>query len=90
MVTLKAGTGEGENGQSRLADQTQAQQFPRERAVEEVLIDSGRVSLAGTDYRAAVADLVARLSRAPSVAEINRRWRRAIRGRSPRTVVLRS
>ncbi len=68
MVTLKAG--EGENGQSRLADQTQAQQFPRARAVEEVLIESQRVPLAGTGYRAAVADLVARLSRAPSVAAI--------------------
>ena len=68
MVTLKAG--EGENGQSRLADQTQAQQFPRERAVEEVLIESRRGALQGTVYRAAVADLVARLARTPSVAEI--------------------
>ncbi len=68
MVTLKAG--EGENGQSRLADQTQAQQFPRERAVEEVLFESRGAQLAGTDYRAAVADLVARLSHTPSVATI--------------------
>ena len=36
MVQLKAV--EAENGQSRLADLTQAQQFPRERAGEEVLI----------------------------------------------------
>ena len=38
MVQLKAV--EAENGQSRLADQTQAQQFPRERAGEEVLIEN--------------------------------------------------
>jgi uncharacterized membrane protein YdfJ with MMPL/SSD domain len=68
MVTLKAG--EGQNGQSRLADQTLAQQFPRERAVEEVLFESPRAPLAGTDYRAGVEDLVARLSRTPSVASI--------------------
>ncbi|HET6869372.1 MAG TPA: MMPL family transporter, partial [Solirubrobacteraceae bacterium] len=68
MVTLKAG--EGENGQSRLADQTQAQQFPRERAVEEVLIESRRGTLPSGEYRTAVGDLVARLRRTPSVAAI--------------------
>ncbi len=68
LVTLKAG--EGENGQSRLADQTLAQQFPRERAAEEVLIENPHGALAQSDYRAAVADLVARLSRTPSVAAI--------------------
>jgi uncharacterized membrane protein YdfJ with MMPL/SSD domain len=68
MVTLKAG--EGENGQSRLADQTLAEQFPRERAVEEVLIESPNGPLATSDYRVAVTELVARLSRTPSVAAI--------------------
>jgi uncharacterized membrane protein YdfJ with MMPL/SSD domain len=68
MVTLKSG--EGENGQSRLADQTLAQQFPRERAVEEVLIENRAGGRLGADYRAAVADLVAALSRTPSVTGI--------------------
>jgi uncharacterized membrane protein YdfJ with MMPL/SSD domain len=68
MVTLKAG--EAENGQSRVADQIQAQQFPRERAVEQVLIESPRAPLAASDYRAAVGELVARLARTPSVAAI--------------------
>jgi len=68
MVQLKAL--EAENGQSRLADLTQAQQFPRERAGEEVLIQSRSGQLAGTEYRAAVTDLVSRLSRIPSVAVI--------------------
>jgi uncharacterized membrane protein YdfJ with MMPL/SSD domain len=68
MVQLKAV--EAENGQSRLADLTQAQQFPRERAGEEVLIENRSGPLAGTAYRAAVADLVTRLSRVPSVAAI--------------------
>src|SRR5271165_6418188 len=67
MVTLKQG--EGGNGQSRLAEATQAQQFPRERAGEEVLIQNPGGPLAGTGYRA-VADLVARLSRTSSVAAI--------------------
>jgi uncharacterized membrane protein YdfJ with MMPL/SSD domain len=61
---------QGETGQSRFADQTQAQQFPAERAGEEVLIQNPSGPLAGSGYRAAVADLVARLSRAPSVAAI--------------------
>jgi uncharacterized membrane protein YdfJ with MMPL/SSD domain len=68
MVPLKAL--ESENGQSRLADQTQAKQFPSERAGEEVLIETPSGSLAGTGDRAAVTDLVARLSRTPSVAAI--------------------
>jgi len=68
MVQLKSV--EAENGQSRLADLTQAQQFPRERAGEEVLIESKSGPLAGTAYRVAVTDLVARLSRIPSVAVI--------------------
>ncbi len=68
MVTLKAG--EGGNGQSRLADQTLAQQFHRENATEEVLVEAKQGTLAASEYRAAVADLVARLSRTPSVAAI--------------------
>jgi len=59
-----------ETGQSRLADQTQAQQFPSDRAGEEVLIQNPSGPLAGSGYRAAVADLVARLSHTPSVAAI--------------------
>jgi uncharacterized membrane protein YdfJ with MMPL/SSD domain len=68
MVTLQQL--ETENGQSRLADQTQARQFPRERAGEEILIENPNGPLTGTRYRAAVTDLVARLSRTPSVAAI--------------------
>jgi len=61
---------ETENGRSRLADQTQAQQFPRERAGEEIVIESRHGPLSGTDYRAAVTDLVTRLSSIGSVAAI--------------------
>jgi len=61
---------ETENGQSRLADQTQAQQFPRERAGEEIVIENPRGMLAGSGYRAAVTDLVRRLSSIRSVAAI--------------------
>ena len=68
MVTLTQV--ETENGQSRLADETQARQFPRERSGEEVVIENPSGPLAGSDYRAAVADLVARLSSAAAVAAI--------------------
>jgi uncharacterized membrane protein YdfJ with MMPL/SSD domain len=68
MVTLTQV--ETENGQSRLADETQARQFPRERAGEEVVIENPDGVLAGSGYRAAVDDLVTRLSRTPSVAAI--------------------
>jgi RND superfamily putative drug exporter len=61
---------QAENGQSRLADQTQAQQFPTQRAGEEVVIENPSGSLAATNYRSAVTDLVARLSSTPSVAAI--------------------
>jgi hypothetical protein len=67
LVTLT--TAETENGQSRLADQTLAQQFPRERAGEEVLIEN-RSGQLGSSGRAAVSDIVARLSRISSVAAI--------------------
>jgi RND superfamily putative drug exporter len=68
MVTLKSS--EVGNGQSRLADQTLAQQFPRQRASETVLFESRTGTLASSDYRAAVGELVARFSRTPSVAAI--------------------
>src|SRR5271165_3344126 len=68
MVTLTQV--QTENGQSRLADETQARQFPRERSGEEVLIESPNAPLASSDYRAAVANLVTRLSRASAVAAI--------------------
>ncbi|HKR98347.1 MAG TPA: MMPL family transporter, partial [Candidatus Dormibacteraeota bacterium] len=68
MVTLKPG--EGGNGQSQLADHKLAQQFPRERASEQVLIESRRGPLTAGEDRAAVTDLVTRLSHTPSVAAI--------------------
>jgi uncharacterized membrane protein YdfJ with MMPL/SSD domain len=68
MATLQPG--EVGNGQSRLADRTLAQQFPRERAGETVLIESRSGKLPAGEYRAAIADLVARLSHTSSVAAI--------------------
>ncbi len=61
---------ETENGQSRLADEAEARQFPSERSGEEVVIENPSGPLAGTNYRSAVTDLVRRLSLAPSVAAI--------------------
>ena len=58
------------NGESRAAEQVLAQQFPRERAAEQVLIQSRNGGLLGSEYRAAVDELVARLSRMPAVAQI--------------------
>jgi uncharacterized membrane protein YdfJ with MMPL/SSD domain len=68
MVTLTQV--ETENGQSRLADEIQARQFPSERSGEEVLIENPSGPLAGSAYRAAVADLATRLSSARAVAAI--------------------
>jgi RND superfamily putative drug exporter len=68
MVTLTQV--ESENGQSRMADETQARQFPRERAGEQVLIESPHGPLAATGYRRAINELVARLARTPSVTSI--------------------
>jgi uncharacterized membrane protein YdfJ with MMPL/SSD domain/pimeloyl-ACP methyl ester carboxylesterase len=68
METLKSA--EVGNGQSRLADQTLAQQFPSQRSGEVVLFESRAGTLASSDYRAAVADLAARLAHTPSVAAI--------------------
>jgi uncharacterized membrane protein YdfJ with MMPL/SSD domain len=58
------------NGESLAANRTLAQQFPRERAAEQVLIQSRSGQPLSTEYRAAVDDLVARLSRVPAVARI--------------------
>jgi len=63
-------TAETENGQTRLADQTMAQQFPRERAGEQILIQNPSGRLPGSGFRAALTDLVTRLSRIRSVAAI--------------------
>ena len=61
---------ETENGQSRAADLIQAQQFPRERAGEQIVIENLHGVLAGSGYREAVTDLVRRLSKIPSVASV--------------------
>ena len=58
------------NGDSRAAEKLLATQFPRERAAEQVLIQSRNGGLLGSEYRDAVDELVARLSRAPAVAQI--------------------
>src|SRR5579862_1837194 len=60
---------EQETGQSRLADQTLAQQFPSQRAGEEGRVQNPTGDL-GASGRAAVADVVARLSGVRSVASI--------------------
>jgi RND superfamily putative drug exporter len=67
MVTLSQI--ESENGQSRRADQIQAQQFPRERAGEEVLVENPRGPL-GTAGDRAIGEVVARLSKLGTVAAI--------------------
>src|SRR5690348_343997 len=58
------------NGDSRAAERVLAQQFPRERAAEQVIVQSRTGQLSGREYRDAVGELVARLSRTPSVADI--------------------
>ncbi len=58
------------NGESRTANALLAQQFPTERASEQVLIQSRGGPLRAAEYRAAVEDLVARLSRIPGVAQL--------------------
>jgi uncharacterized membrane protein YdfJ with MMPL/SSD domain len=68
VVALKQG--EGGNGQSLIAEEIQAKQFPRERAGEEVLIENPSGPLPGAAYTAAVTDLVSRLAHTPSVAAI--------------------
>ncbi len=58
------------NGDSRAAEQVLARQFPRERAAEQVLIERRDGARLGGEARAAVGELVARLSRTPAVAQI--------------------
>jgi RND superfamily putative drug exporter len=58
------------NGESRAANQVLARQFPRERAAEQVLVQSRNGPLRGSEYRVAVDELVARLSRIPAVSQI--------------------
>jgi RND superfamily putative drug exporter len=57
-------------GDSRAAERVLAQEFPSQRAGEQVLIQSRSGPLDRADLQAAVDDLVARLSRTPSVAAI--------------------
>ena len=58
------------NGESLAANKVLAHEFPAERAAEQVLLQSRGGPLAGAQYRAAVDDLVARLSRTPAIARI--------------------
>ncbi|MEA2282910.1 MAG: hypothetical protein QOK21_3517 [Solirubrobacteraceae bacterium] len=58
------------NGESLAANHVLAREFPAERAGEQVLFQSRGGPLSGVQYRAAVAGLVARLSRTPAVARI--------------------
>ena len=57
-------------GDSGTADRILAREFPTQRSLEEVLIQSRSGPLAPAALRAAVNELVARLSRAPAVASI--------------------
>jgi uncharacterized membrane protein YdfJ with MMPL/SSD domain len=58
------------NGESRAANQLLARQFPRTRAGEMALIQSLHGRLGGAEYRAAVAELMARLSGIRAVADL--------------------
>jgi RND superfamily putative drug exporter len=58
------------NGESLAANRVLAAEFPTERAGEQVLLESRSGPLPGAQYRAAVDDLVARLSRTPAIAQI--------------------
>jgi RND superfamily putative drug exporter len=58
------------NGESRAANQVLASQFPRTRAGEMVLIQRPHGRLAGAEYSATVAELVARLSRIHAVTAL--------------------
>jgi RND superfamily putative drug exporter len=53
-----------------VANRVLAQQFPAERAAEQILIQSQGGRLVGDDYVSAVEDLTARLSRLPMVAQV--------------------
>jgi uncharacterized membrane protein YdfJ with MMPL/SSD domain len=58
------------NGESRAANQVLASQFPRTRAGEMVLIQSSHGPLSSAEYRAAVAELIVRLSRIRAVTAL--------------------
>jgi uncharacterized membrane protein YdfJ with MMPL/SSD domain len=70
------------NGDSRAAEKVLAQQFPSERAAEQILIQSRNGGLLGSEYRAAVDELVARLSRTPAVAQLESPLKRGNEGQS--------
>ena len=57
-------------GDSRAAERVLAQEFPTQRAGEEVLIQSRNGPLARAQLQSVVNDLVVRLSHTPSVAAI--------------------
>jgi len=57
-------------GESGIADRVLAREFPKERAGEEVLIQSSRGSLQRRQLAAVVGDLVSRLEQAPAIAAI--------------------
>ena len=58
------------NGESLAANRVLAAEFPTERAGEQVLFQSRSGRLRGAQYRAAVDDLVARLSRTAAITRI--------------------
>jgi RND superfamily putative drug exporter len=59
------------NGESHRADVVAAREFPGRRAEEQVLVESRAGTLAGTGYRAAIGELVTRLSRLPAVTGVS-------------------
>src|SRR5262249_29058140 len=68
---VKLTTSDNAIGDSGAADKTLAREFPNQRSLEEILIqrrDGGRLTPA--ELRMAVSHLVAKLSRAPTVASI--------------------
>src|SRR5512132_4478881 len=68
---VKITTSDNAIGDSGAADRVLAREFPNERSLEEVLIQSRTgAPLAPAQLRAAVSDLVTRLHRAPAVASI--------------------
>ena len=70
------------NGESLAANRVLAREFPTERAGEQVLFQSRRGPLSRAQYRAAVDELVARLSRTPAVERIESPLQRGNEGLS--------
>jgi uncharacterized membrane protein YdfJ with MMPL/SSD domain len=58
------------NGESLAANRVMAREFPRERAAEQVLIQSRMGPLAGPEYRETLDQLTSRLSRLRAVARV--------------------